>query len=169
MAPPRSFGAITSTDIAPVAAIPTTAAHFCVWNGESTNGKTYLLTSVSISTTTSAAAVIILQPWIQVAPYAGVPVIAGTAANGPKALDGLGNNSKALVASAVTIVNTGFWHPIGSALISAAMVATIAQGVWTDVSRLGYYIPPGGLLSLAGLCSAAGSAKCQLAVTWTEQ
>ncbi len=164
----RSFGGISSTDIAPVATLPTTAAHFCVWNGELSGGKTYLIMSVGITTTTSAGAVAILQPLAHVSPYSGIPVITGTAAKGPLAIDGLGNTSRGAVASAVTIVNTGFWHPIGNALISAAMTATIGQGVWTDVSRIGYQIPPGGLFSLAVFCSAAGSAKCQLSVTWQE-
>ena len=165
----RTFGAISSTDIAPVAAIPTTAAHFCVWNGELPTGKTYTITSIGVTCTTSAGAVIILQPLAQISPMSGIPLISGTAANGPKALDGYGNTSRGVVASAVTIVNSGFWHPIGNALISAAMTATISQGVWTDVSRIGYTLPPQGLFSLAVLCSAAGSAKCQLSVTWSEQ
>lgn len=165
----RAFGAISSTDIAPVAALPTTAAHFCIWNGEAAGGKTYKIKSVGIITTTSAGAVIIVQPIAHVSPSTAIPVISGTVANGPKALDGFGNTSRGVVASAVTITNTGFWHPVGNALISAAMVATIAQGVWTDVSNVGYALPPGGLFSLAVMCSAAGSAKCQLHVTWTEE
>ncbi len=162
---PRLFGAITTTDIAPVAAFPTTAAHFAIWNGDPL--KTYTITSVGLTTTTSAGAVIIVQLLANCYVTGGNPPISGTVANGPKPLDGLGSGSRAIVASAVTIVNSGFWHPVGSALISAAMTATIGQGVWQNVRGI-YTLPPGGIFSLAGFCSAAASAKCQLSMTWEE-
>lgn len=160
---------MTATDIAPVAALPTTAAHFCVWNGEKSGGKTYTITSLGITTTTSAGAAIVLGLLASVLPYGAVlgqSVAAGTAATGPKALDGLGNTSLAVAASAVTIVNTGFWHPVGAPIVCAG-TATIGTGLWVNVRGL-YYLPPGALLSLAGFCSAAGSAKCQISATWEE-
>lgn len=163
----RSFLGMSATDVAPVASLPTTAAHFCVWNGEKSGGKTYLITSLGLVVTTSAAAVIVLNLIAQVSPYVSVPVISGTVASGPKAIDGLGNTSNAVVASAVTIQNTGIWHPVGQSIVCAG-TADIGLGQWTDVSRVGYSLPPGGLLSLAGFCSAAGSAKCQLMATWQE-
>lgn len=166
MAFPRSFGGSSTTDIAPVAAYPTTAAHFCVWNGEPLGGKTYQLTSLGIVTTTSAGAAIVLGLLANIVPAGATTVIAGTASNGPKALDGLGNTSRAIVASAVTIVNTGFWHPVGTSIVCAG-TANIGNGIWVPVQGI-YYLPPGGLLSLAGFCSAAASAKCQLSATWNE-
>lgn len=166
MATARLFGAMTLTDIAPVAALPTTTAHFCIWNGEKVGGKTYTITSIGIVITTSAAAAIVLQLLAQVAPNNTVPVISGTAASAALALDGQGPGSRAMAASAVTIVNAGFWHPVGQSIVSAA-TANIGLGSWVNVNGL-YRIPPGGLFSLAGFCSAAGSAKCQLMATWSE-
>ncbi len=162
----RSYGASSTTDVAPVAAYPTTAAHFCIWNGEPLGGKTYAFTSLGITTTTSAGAVIVLSLLANVTPVGAITVITGTASNGPKALDGLGNSSNAVVASAVTIVNSGFWHPVGTPIVCAG-TADIGLGLWVPVSGI-YYLPPGGLLSLAGFCSAAASAKCQLSATWQE-
>ncbi len=166
MANPRTFIGGTVTDVAPVAALPTTAAHLAIQNG-STSGKVYLITSIGLTTTTSAAAVAVIQALANnsTGPQAS---ITGTLAAGPKSLDGLFPGSTAQVYSAVTIVNTGIWHPVGMGIISAAMTATIAQGTWTDVSRVGYYVQPGGVFSLAAFCSAAGSAKCSIFVTWQE-
>jgi hypothetical protein len=166
MANPRRFVATTATDVAPVAAIPTTAAHFALYNGELSGGKTYTVTAVGFTTTTSAAAVIKLQQLANVMFIS--PPISGTAANGPQPTDGQVNNSKAMVASAVTIKTGGTWHPVGTSVDFGAQTATIALGNWTPVRGI-YILPPGGLLSLAVLCSAAGSAKCICSVTWEEE
>ena len=168
MAAPRSFVAGTATAVAPVAAIPTTAAHFALWNGEEVGGKTYTITSVGFTTTTSAGATIILQQLAHCS-VARIPLITGTAATAVRATDGIPGGSKAVVASAVTIVNAnGLWHPVGSSFNTAALTATIASGGWTYVKGM-YRVPPGGVFSLATLCSAAGSAACQSYVTWEEE
>ena len=41
----RRYVAGTATAVAPVAALPTTAAQFALWNGEPTGGKTYTITA----------------------------------------------------------------------------------------------------------------------------
>lgn len=166
MAAPRLYVAGTTTDIAPVAALPTTAAQFALWNGEPTGGKTYTISAVGMTTTTSAGAAQVLQLLANnsVGP---VTLISGTACQGPKACDGLFPNSKAQVATAVTIVNSGVWHPVSSAVNSAALTATISMGTWSNVRGI-YTVPPGGVFALAAFCNAAGSAKCCLFVTWEE-
>lgn len=163
---PRTFVARSATAVAPVAAIPTTAAHFCLWNGEPANGKTYTITSVGFTTTTSAAATMILQllAHISIGP---VPAISGTAASICAATDGNPGPTNASVFSAVTIVAaTGLWHPVGPAFNTAALTATIGAGVWQNVRGL-YTLPPGRLFSLATLGSTAAGAS-QLCVTWEE-
>ncbi len=161
----RSFVAGTATAIAPVAAIPTTAAQFALWNGEPAGGKTYTITSVAFTPVVSAGAAFVAQ---LLAHVGGAPTIAGTLAQGPKPLDGLGAGSRASALSAVTIVaGTGLWHPVGPSVNGGAATATISMGNWQNVRGM-YKLTPGGLLSLAVLCSAAGSATCQLYVTWEE-
>lgn len=167
---PRLFVAGTSTAIAPVAAIPTTAAQFCLWNGESAGGKTYTITSVGFTPIASAAAAFVAQLLAHCAP-AAQNIISGTAANGPKSTDGIVGGSRAAVASAVTLtagqLAGGIWHPVGPSVNGGAATATIAMGSYQQVRGL-YVLPPGGLLSLAVLCSAAGSATCQLYIQWEE-
>ena len=169
---PRLYGSVMASDIAPVAAIPTTAAHFCLWNGEPQGGKTYSITSIGFTCTTSSGAVIIQQLLAHVCPGTQ-PLINGTAAaKGPFPLDGNGTrDSKAAVQQAVTLTAgqaaSGFWHPVGPALITAAMTATIGCGSWVNVAGI-YQLAPGSILSLASFCSAAGSAKNTISVTWSE-
>lgn len=169
MAIPSTFVAGSTTDVAPVAAIPTTAAHFAILNGEASGGKTYIITSVSLLTTTSAAAAQTLTLLANnlPAPVSAAGGFAGTAALGPKSLGGSAS-TRAGVYSAVTIVNSGLWHPVTPSVNEGAQTANIGQSVWAYVRGI-YYVPPGGIFCLAGFCSAAGSAKCQLYVTWEEQ
>lgn len=166
---PRLFVARTATAVAPVAAIPTTASHFSLWNGESAGGKTYTITSVGFTQTTSTAAAAIQQLLLHVANGAW-PVIGGTTAVGPLATDGIVGGSRGVCYGAVTLLAgqlaSGTWHPVGPSINTAAMTASIANGMWQNVRGL-YQLPPGGLLSMAVLINAAAGAN-QLSVTWEE-
>jgi hypothetical protein len=160
----------TSADIAPVAALPTTAAHFALWNGEPAGGKTYTITAVGFTCTTSAAAALV-QQLLALNTGAVQPLISGTAGKGPRGTDGLGDGTRAAALGAVTLtasqVAGGVWHPVGPSVNGAAATATIGMGSYQLVRGL-YTVPPGGLFCLAVLCSAAGSAKNQLYVNWEE-
>lgn len=161
----------TVTAVAPVAAIPTTAAQFALWNGESQGGKTYVVTALSWTSIASAGAAFVGQLLVHNA-LAIQPIISGTAAKGPYPTDGLPSASKAMVASAVTLtasqVASSMWHPVGNSTNGGAATATISMGMWQNVDGL-YRIPPGGILSLAVLCSAPGSATCDCFVQWREE
>ena len=164
--PARVYVAGTLTAVAPVAAIPTTAAHFSLWNGEPSGGKTYTILTVGFSTTTSAAATMIMQQLVHLSPPVR-PIITGTAATGPFAMDGQPPSSRAAVYSAVTLgSNWGLWHPVGQSLNSAALTATIGLGAFTNVTGI-YKVPPGGIFSLATLGSTTGGAV-QSFITWSE-
>ena len=174
MPSPLAFVAATATAsaVTPVAAAPTTASHFSLFNGDFT--KSYTITSLSCSTQgTSAAAAENLQllAHMSVAKLLGIPS-GGTAGQGPKPLgSGANAGSNGVAVSAVTIVNDGVWHPVGWSSNSGAGTATIALGTWVNlINTFGqplYVIPPGGMLSLAVLSSTAAG-KCCIAVTWLE-
>lgn len=164
---PRTYVARSLTAVAPVAAIPTTAAHFALWNGEPEGGKTYSITSVGFSTTTTAGATMILQ-LLANCMVALQPIISGTLAAGPFPTDGMPSASRAAVASAVTITAAnGMWQPIGDCVNSAALTATIGMGTWQKVDGL-FRLPPGGIFSLATLGSTTGGAN-QLFINWREE
>jgi hypothetical protein len=168
---PRLYGGALITALAPVATLPTTAAQFAIWNGEPQGGKTYYFTGLGFTGIASAAAVIVEQLLVHICP-GNQPLIAGTAAKGPIAVDGNPvRTSNAQVLGAVTLsavqAAAGFWHPAGPAFNSGAATATISGGGWMNVNGV-YQLPPGGILSLAVLCSAAASATNLISATWSE-
>ena len=174
MATPPAFvtGTVIASAVAPVAAVPTTAAHFCLFNGELPGGKSYYITSASSSYTTSAAAAENVQLFahVSVAPLKNIP--SNTAAQGPKSLgSGVNVGTKAVAGSTVTIVNDGVWHPVGWSSTSAGGTATIALGTWVNLintfGQVLYVIPPGGMVSFAAVASTNAGTIATF-VTWTE-
>jgi hypothetical protein len=165
MAANRTFVAGTATAVAPVAAIPTTAAHFSLFNGEAAGGKSYIITALGMTTTTTAGATMILQMLAHMS-VGNVTGISGTLANGPKPTDGNPVPSLGQVKSAVTIILSGVWHPVGPSFNTAALTATIGAGLWVPVRGL-YTVPPGQIFSLATLGSTTGGA-CQLYINYEE-
>ena len=166
----NTYVAGTTTPVAPVATLPTTAAQFLLFNGESQTsgtGKSYVIHRCGFTTIVSAAAACQLQLLGHLSNGAVSAIPSVTAALGPKSLSGRASQSNASVGSAGTIVNSGAWHTIGPAAQGYAATATVALGGDYDVNGL-YVVPPGGIFSLAVFCSAAGSATCTHYVTWSE-
>lgn len=165
MANPRTFIGGTVTDVLGVATLPTTAAHLSLQNG-STN-KVYTIVTVGFTTTTSAAAAKLAQLLAHNA-VGPAGMVSGTAAAGPKPLDGIGlPTSTGQVYSGVTIANTGIWHPVSSSVNPAAQTALLSMGAWTNVRGI-YYLQPGGVFSLAVFTSVAATSKYSCYVTWEE-
>lgn len=163
-------GTTTASAVAPVATLPTTAAHLILFNGESQTsgtGKSYVIHRCGFTTIASAAAACQMQLLAHVSNGAVAAAPSNTAGLGPKSLSGRVSQSNATVGSTATIVNSGIWHTVGPSAQSYAATATIGLGGDYDVNGL-YVIPPGGIFSLATLCSAAGSATCAHYVTWSE-
>lgn len=167
-------GTTTANALAAVAAVPTTAAHFVLFNGEQPGGKSYYITSCSCTSTTTAAAAENLQllAHVSVAPLKNMPS-GGNAALGPKPLgSGVNAGTNAQASSTVTIVQDGVWHPVGWSSNSGAGTATIALGTWVNLintfGQVLYVIPPGGMISFACLQSTAAGKACIYA-TWYEQ
>lgn len=167
MAAPVVFKAATATPVAPVSSIPTTAAHFAVWNSAPAGGKSLVIQTVESAVIVSTGVVVITQIFAHVS-VAPVFKFSGTAAKGPQVLTGPEVNSIAQVASAVTIVNDGIWHPVSPSNNSGAATTTIAVGNFANVQGL-YVIPPQGLLSLAVVSSTVSTTTCNLYVSWIEQ
>ena len=161
------FAAGTTTPITPVVAPPTTAAQFVLWNGEGTGGKNYYVTSIGSSTIVTAGAALIIQAWAHLGSAVLMPSV--TVAKGPSRAGRAEALTHAQIGTAGTIVNNSVWHPVGESVNAGAATATVALGTWANVNGI-YVIPPGGLLSLAVVCSAAGgSVTCNLYVTWYEE
>lgn len=151
------------TTVAPVAALPTTAAHLTLWNGENDDGLSYVIDTVGTIITTSAGAAINLGLCYELA--AGKQTNpAGAIAI--KSLSGRVNyTGKGNVKASVSITSDQ-WYPVGNSLI-IANTANICTGVEYPVyGRL--IVPPGSSFSLVSLCNVANSASCQPWIIWHE-
>jgi hypothetical protein len=158
-----------ATAVAPVAAVPTTAAHLTLWNGESQTGsagKMYSLISASWYTVVSAGAAFVGQLFLTMTTVA-TAVPTGTTATAIAGLSGLSTGSSATVLGGVTVVNNGVWHPFGPSVNAGAATATIALGGET-YTQGEYILRPGMRLSAAVVCSAAASATCSIFFKWME-
>jgi hypothetical protein len=163
-------GTTTASAVAPVASLPTTAAHFILFNGESQTsgtGKSYVIHRVGFTSVASSAAAIQAHLIAHNSTAAVAAAPSNTAGLGPKSCSGRANQSSAVVGSTATIVNSGVWHPVGPSVLGLAATASIALGSDYDVNGL-YVVPPGGIFSLATFCSAAGIQTCTHYVVWSE-
>jgi hypothetical protein len=152
------------TAVAPVAAMPTTTAHFSLWNGENDDGMSYIIDYVGTYNTASAAAAIN----IGLAAQLNLGKITNPAgAIAIKSLSGRINyRGKGNTKASVTVTNDSAWHTVGYPIV-CANTANLMLGI--EVPCYGRYIvPPGGMFSLASLCNAAGSATCAPWIIWHE-
>lgn len=163
----KVWHARVTTAVAPVAALPTTAAHASLWNGNPQgSGKNLIILAAGTVITTSAGAAINLGLAAHVT-TALVTAMAGTAASAITPLTGNASyGGLAQFKSAVTIVNDGLWHPIARPIV-CANTANLMLSVEADLAGR-YVIQPGQQFSLASLCNAAGSAVCMPWVIWAE-
>jgi len=155
----------TITPVAPVAAMPTTAAHLSLYN-PSTSGKNLFVHRVGAYCAVSAAAVIQASIALHMTTVA-VLSYTGTAASAGKSISGGGVPSAQVFSATTTVVN-GVWHVLGGSQNFGAQTATIAMAL--DSGDLGglYVVTPGMHLDAAILCSAAGSATFSTFFTWSE-
>lgn len=147
-------------------AIPTTTAPFTIYNGESANGKCYIIDSFGVnhivadgtqSDCTTIVGCVHKFP-------ATIPSDGGFAKRSLSGRASYGGN--ALVAAGASVVDNG-WYPFGS----SAPVATAAAGsIWKNqeyVANSLILIPPGGAFSIAGL-QVAGTANMIYYIRWHE-
>lgn len=160
--------AMVATAVAPVAALPTTAAQASLWNGNPLgSGKILIPLNVGTITVVTAAAAINLGLAAHVTTGLVTTVPAGTVASTIKPLTGVDNyGGSASFKSAVTIVNDGIWHPVAPTIV-CANTATLMLTTEADVGGR-YVIMPGQQFSLASLCNAAGTATCDPWIIWAE-
>jgi hypothetical protein len=166
----QSYFSIGTTAVAPVAAIPSTAAHFVLFNNEPAgSGKSYLIDFIGTQITTSAGAAInlgmahILQPaGITANPSGAVAIYS---------LDGKSNyrgngNCKSAATITAPAAAAGAWMPVGPTLV-CANTANLMLGVEAEIKGK-IIVPPQGCYGLASLCNAAGSAVCTPWIIWHE-
>lgn len=160
----KSYISRATTGTAPVTVLPTTAAHFSLWNGEALNGTIgYAIDAIGTYITTSAAAAITLGMGYCLN-VGSVTNPAGSVAI--KSLSGAVANTRGNTKEGVTITNDG-WFQIGQTLNCNAPTANLTVGLEIPIDGK-LIVPPQGLFSVASLCDAAGAAVCQPFIRWHE-
>jgi len=162
-----SWQVMTSSAIAPLIAIPTTTGALQLWNGEASNGKSYVIDRVQVS-----EIVVDATQSNMTAVFASLtrpPVTTPTdAALTIRSLSGRNSYSgRARTTVNASVTNDG-WFPIGT---SAPVAAAAAGSGWkvTDIALNGLYvIPPGGQFCVHAAKVAATAGQCHFSIIWHE-
>ena len=174
----RSFFTNTTTAVASVTAIPSTAYAFAIWNGESDGGRSYIIDQIGALFTVNSAAL----------PHVGIIGCLGMVREGTptqtqntiKQLNGMGNldtKCKTILAAdnpyaggSGTVLNTtgiaGNWFPIGDSINAAV---TSLPGFQKVVNLDGRIIVPPGRLFLLHTLGSVTSSSAQFYIQWHEK
>lgn len=162
-----SWQVATTTGIAALVALPTTASGLSLWNGEPANGKCYAIDSfgsweaVADATQADATAIFAQNSKTPVA----APATAGLAV---ASLSGRTYGGKArTVTPGVTLVADG-WYPHNS---PAQMAAGAAGAIWkvNEVLARGLYlVPPGGMFNVVAVKGTAAALDSFYFIRWHE-
>lgn len=162
-----SWQVSTSSAIAPLTAAPTTTGALNLWNGEQSNGKTYVIDRIQVyeivvdATQSNSTAVFAML----VRPPVTAPTDAALTVRSMSGRNSYSGRARTTVNAAVT--NDG-WFPIGTSAPTAAAAAGSAWKV-TDIAVNGLYlVPPGGQFCVHAAKAAATAGQCQFSITWHE-
>lgn len=159
------FNGTVPTAIAPVQAMPTTAAQWVIWNADPF--KSYVMKALGalLFTGTNAVGGTLLATLFQTPAQTGTHVAGLSVVNGSGSVLG----SKAIIKASVTITTPSVpvWAPVADAFLSA--VATLPSTMIINRNiRGGIIVPPGFGLGLAVL-APAGTGQLFLPIAdWNE-
>ena len=162
-----SWQVMTSTATAAGTALPTTTGALNLWNGEQSNGKSYVIdrvqaTEVVVDATQSNMTAVFA---CLVRPPVTAPTDAALTIRSLSGRNSYAGRARTTVNASVT--NDG-WFPIGT---SAPVAAAAAGSAWkvTDIPINGLYIvPPGGQFCVQAAKVAATASQMQFSIVWHE-
>jgi hypothetical protein len=155
------------TGIAPVTALPTTAAQFVLWNNDPRKTAFFEEIGAYLSAGTPAASGYQLQCALFRAPASVGATYAGTSI--AQSLGGGGNSSKMIAKASVTITDPAAptWYPLASAVLSAVAFPNQVEIARRDLAG-GLAIPPNWGLALAMVGATGTGALFAPFATWVE-
>jgi hypothetical protein len=162
-----SWQVASSSAIAPLITTPTTTGGLNLWNGEQSNGKTYVIDRVQVSeivvdaTQSNMTAVFAML----VRPPVATPTDAALTIRSLSGRNAYSGRARTTVNASVT--NDG-WFAIGTSAPTAAAAAGSAWKV-TDVPINGLYlVPPGGQFCVHAVKAAATAGQVIFSIVWHE-
>lgn len=162
-----SYQVMTAAAIAPLTGLPTTTGGLNLWNGEQSNGKSYVIDKVSVTeivvdvTQSNMTAVFACL----VRPPVTAPTDAALTIRSLSGRNAYSGRARTTVNAAVT--NDG-WFPIGT---SAPVAAAVAGSAWkvTDITLNGLYlVPPGAQFCVHAAKVAATAGQVHFGIVWHE-
>lgn len=157
---------LTANAVAPVTAVPTTAAMLQLYNGESAGGRSYIIDSVFSYAATSEGAADGFQIIGQIAAPGAAAAPTAHASLQTNLSGKAGTSPCAVIGRSVTTATANKWFLIGNCWL-AASTTTFGMGADIDVKG-GIIIRPGGSLFLHTLAEAAAAATMVMGVRWHE-
>lgn len=163
----RIFCATTGagTAIAPVTAMPTTAATWALYNGEDAGGKSYaLLSAFCYSVSGTLGLGMSLLGTVALAAVTGTkPTAYASSAN--TSFTGSKATSQAIFAQAITMIGTPAWAVLASRDQVSAI--SVGSGLTADVKGM-MVIPPGFVGALTVLAPVGTTALFGVGYVWAE-
>jgi hypothetical protein len=175
----RAFMVNTTTAVATVVAVPSTAYGFGIWNGEADGGRSYVIDAVAALFTVNGGAALVQDGIIGCLGLVREANPTNTQLT-PKQMNGMGNADtkvRTIVAAdnpyaggaGTVLVTTGIagnWFPIGNSVNSAVNALPGYQIVANVDGRI--IVPPGRLFLLHTLGSV-NTSSAQLYIWWHEK
>ena len=159
----ESYAVIQGTAVAPVVALPTTAAQVSIWNGEPDGGKSYSVDSLIAMVAVSASASSAIG-FAAMMNQGRVALPSGSLLT-PHGLSGRPYGGQGKVVLAATSLTDDAWMPVGNSVVGAA--SQIAMPVEVTVGGL-YLVRPGHLFSIAVLANTASTITVKMGFRWHE-
>lgn len=167
----RSFAVNTTTAVASVTALPTTAVGIALYNNEPDGGRSYVITRVAAQYTANTA---VAQVHVGIIGCLGLvrEAIPTTSAAIIKQLNGMGKldtRARTIVGGTTLPATTGIaanWFPLGSS-ISTAVITLPGMNQTIDVDGR-IIVPPGRYFAIHTLGSVV-TTSAQLHIHWTEK
>ena len=167
----NSYVARTTTAVAPVIDIPTTAYLIAIWNGELDNGKSYIIDSVFALTVASTAAQQASTILINVSTQQSLTALANTITPRSLKANQPYRGRARIAVNTTTNATDGVaanWFPAGTTPEPIAG-ATNNIGSCTDIDLKGMIIiPPKGILCVSVLSAATTASSVQVGLRWHE-
>lgn len=167
----RAFFTGTTTAVAAVVAIPTTAVALALYNNEPDGGRSYVVDWIAASGVAKTAAAGQCQMLANIGQIReAAPTNANLAIKKANGM-GVGNDTRALTIIGGTALPAGTgiaanWFPIGPSFGAPGAAATPGNGAWVPVDGR-FIVPPGRYFAVTVLADVVGS-TFQDYISWHE-
>jgi len=159
----NSYQVIASSAVAPVTALPTTAALMSLYNNEQDGGKIYIVDSIFATVVVSAGAATQLgmAAMLNIGPKTAPTPTALTI----RGLAGQGSKSSAIIVAGASSLTDDSWQPVGNSVVGPA--SQICMNVDVPVNGL-FIVPPKHYFHVSAIANTAATITVRCGFRWHE-